>query len=79
MARPEVPDERKRKTRSIKVRDPVYQKLHELGSGSYAKGIEFLVYNYTELPDPAWEDEEEADESCPRKSNGTSRDSTDGK
>ena len=72
--RPFISEDLKRKPRSIKVRDSVYNKLHDLGCGSYAKGIEFLVYTYTEILDP--EDDYEdllEDESCTTESNGKTR------
>lgn len=69
--RPIVSDELKRKPRTIKVRDSVYEKLHNLGCGSYAKGIEFLVYNYTEILDPEWDyGDDEEDESCSTEGHG---------
>jgi len=72
--RPIVSEDLKRKARSIKIRDSVYSKLHELGSGSYAKGIEFLVYNYTEIKDPEWDEEESMeDESYTDESDGEIR------
>ena len=72
VGRPEVSNKLKRKPRTIKVRDGVYNKLRELGGGSYAKGVEFLVYNYTEVLDPEREtknnDKGMSDGSCSRKS-----------
>lgn len=44
-----IPDHLRRKPRTIKIRDHVYIKLRELGNGSYAKGIELLVYQNTNL------------------------------
>lgn len=73
VGRPIVKDNLKRKVRSIKIRDDVYQKLHNLGSGSYAKGIEFLVYTYTEILDPDDIEESEEDESCTDQGNGETR------
>ena len=72
VGRPEVSNKLKRKPRTIKVRDGVYNKLRELGGGSYAKGIEFLVYKYTGALNPEMDiesdDEGMSNGSCSRKS-----------